>query len=234
MRVQNASHNDGGESKAIADLLHERSSRAQSRGCDILSDEMVDDAANDQVHHRDERLTADDRFGVVFGIPHLTDNVEVVGRTGIGKDHDRHCVDSFDKSGLPSYQGDLVWSRRFDSDRNGKRDQSSHDGDDSDPTDPGHLVQCLNRRDEDVENSTDHGPHDSTRSVTCHRVESDGNCQKSRTSDGGGFKLGCVSESRAFLETSAHPVDETKEFTSDGTSNDVADTAEVNRCLRLR
>ena len=72
--VEDTGHEETGEGETVADLLHQRASRAESRGGDELTAEVVDDGAADDVHGGRDGLAGDDGLGEVAGVAHFRDN----------------------------------------------------------------------------------------------------------------------------------------------------------------
>jgi hypothetical protein len=78
--------NQTGQSKAVADLLHKDTRRAEGRGCNKRAAEVVDDHTNGNVNGSHDALAVDERLCVVTGFAHLRHNVEEGGCAGVCED----------------------------------------------------------------------------------------------------------------------------------------------------
>jgi hypothetical protein len=124
--------------------------------------------ATHQVNGGDKRLAGDDRLCVIPLVLHLADNVEKVGCAGVGEDHHRDCIDGVDESGVACDGGfgtpeaHLRGSRRtiLDTDSDGEGDDGGHDPGETDPSDDADTVEGLDRREDDVQNGSDHHKRD--------------------------------------------------------------------------
>lgn len=74
------------QSKPIAHLLHQNTSRSKSRRRNKRAAVVVHNNTNSDVQHCHNRLADDKSLGVFLGIFHLGDNVEEGRGTGIRKD----------------------------------------------------------------------------------------------------------------------------------------------------
>ena len=112
---------------------------------------MVDDRSDDEVYHSDSRLTDQDTFGVIFDVPHFSDDVEETWGSGIRENDDVESVDGIDETGVGGGLDDnLEWTglRRStgsigDTTSDGQSNDGRYDRDHTDPTDPRDLVEGL-------------------------------------------------------------------------------------------
>lgn len=166
-------NNETGQREAVADLLHNRTSGAESRRSDIRATEIVDNDANSYVCARDDALRAKKRSGVHLGVTHLGRDGEESRRSGKGEDEGRNGRDTLGKVGaldkgvvgLPvtslgrgsrsvlNTDGDgdthdwlnrvRLWGPRGRGNYQ-KRLTGCHDADKTDPSQPTDLSECSN------------------------------------------------------------------------------------------
>lgn len=81
------------EGKSVADLLHDWSSGAKSRGRNVGTAVVVDHNANGNVETSHHGLAEEQGSVVMAGVPHLRRNGEECRRAGICKDDCRDARD---------------------------------------------------------------------------------------------------------------------------------------------
>lgn len=121
-----------------------------------------------KVDHGDCSLADENTFGVVLDVPHLTDDVEEAGCSSVSKDNDVEGIDgvdkgrvcrcldvNFERSSLRSGAGSFRYTA-CDS----QSDDGRHNRDDSNPTDPGDLVERLDTGYQEGDDSADNNKDD--------------------------------------------------------------------------
>ena len=151
MRVDDAPYEQTWDSKTITNLLHQNTSGSKSGTGNVLTSVVVDDGSNNEIDHGDGALTNQDTFGVIFYIPHFSDDVEETWCSGISEDDDVESVDgidetwvggsldgNFERTSLRSGAGSIG-----NTTGDGQGDDGGNDRDDTNPSDPRDLVEGL-------------------------------------------------------------------------------------------
>lgn len=84
---EQCAHNQTRQRKAVADLLHDRTSRAESRRGDVRTAVVVDDNADGEIEASHDRLAEHQGAVIVAWVAHLRGDREERRGAGIGEDN---------------------------------------------------------------------------------------------------------------------------------------------------
>lgn len=154
MGVNSDGNKKSGNSNPIGDLLDHDTGRSKSRVGEVLTAVVVDDDTNSEIRSGDDGLTDVQGPVVVLRSSHFTDDVEEGGCTTVREDNGRDGCHTAEEGTFRVEGADVflpragLRSRRrsvLNTDGDGDGQDGSHDGDEADPTEDRHLVECLDR-----------------------------------------------------------------------------------------
>lgn len=190
MGDKDGSDDKAGKSKAVANLLHGRSSGAQSRRGNVGSAVNIDDSADGDVSNSDERLADEQRASIVSRVAHLSSNGEEGGSSSVGKNKRRDSRDGLSEGRVV---GELVVRDPdsllrgivravLDSDGNGHGEDGCENADHADPGKPRDAAESLDTGEEEAENSGHSDEGSGTGAVSRNRIKTDRNTEHARAS----------------------------------------------------
>lgn len=166
----------------------------------------------------------------MFWFPHLTDNVEEIGRTGISEDDYAYGVYRIDKGRVGSYFCSFVeLFRRIHANSDCECDERSEDRDKAYPADPCYSVKCLDGGERADNNPSNDYPNDRTCCVERYGIEGDGDGEEGRSGDSCCFELPSVVPHPAGA---AYPIAETQYLPTYWTGDHVPD-ATISKDIEL-
>lgn len=101
MDVQNLGHEKTGKNQAVADLLHENTSRSKGRRTHIRAAVVVNNDSDDDINNRGGSLADQNRAGVKSWVLHLRCNGEISWNASVTENQGCHSGHSLRKSRIP-------------------------------------------------------------------------------------------------------------------------------------
>jgi hypothetical protein len=189
--VEDHGDTETGERKTVGDLLHERTSGAESGRCDVGSAVVVDDDTDDEVCADGDTTAEGERPDVLLGVPHLRGDGEVGGHTSEGEDErgdGRHGLREGRVADELPVGGEVASLRSsgraiLNTSSDGDGEDGSENAEHANPREPADLAQCADAGNDECDEESDGDEDGRAGAVSGDGVKSNGNTKHSRASD---------------------------------------------------